>query len=38
MGEELDFFNYTRIAQTLFEHFLLGQEKINIFGGKNENI
>jgi len=23
MGEELDFFNYTHIAQTLFEHFLM---------------
>jgi len=38
MGEELDFFNYTHIAQTLFEHFFIKTKILNIFGGKNESI
>ena len=38
MGEELDFFNYAHIAQTLFEYFLFNKKILNIFGGKNESI
>jgi len=38
MREELDFFNCTHIAQTLFEHFFIKIKILNIFGGKNESI
>jgi len=31
MGEELDFFNYTHIAQTLFEHFFIRTKNFKIY-------